>query len=157
VAAAALPPQQQQQQHEEIVQPISQPPLVSLVILSEEEREAQRAAEQVYTCLFPYLLFFSRHSFHTTFIIQALLDEEMRKRRERVKAWQDARASADKISVGKCSDVLNEEISAHEAEATVDDVRPSGWSLEDDEEDDAVAVEVDVSESGIIDSSLLYR
>lgn len=74
----------------------------------------------------------------------------MRKRRERVKAWQDARASADKISVGRSSDVLNEEISAYEAEGTADEARPSGWSLEDDEEDDAVAVEVDVSESGII-------
>ena len=92
------------------------PPLVH-TILTEEERDAQREAEQ------------------------AQLDEEMRKRRERVKAWQDAKALAAADNNGavapseKPSDALP---AVNYLEQQDGQTSALAWSLEDDAEDDGI-------------------
>ena len=77
----------------------------------------------------------------------------MRKRRERVKAWQDARAAMDQIEAKSKEDSAGGEggdvsSSTEEAQA-LDDGKAAGWSLEDDDEDQAVAIELDESETGM--------
>ena len=75
----------------------------------EKEREQQREAEQ------------------------ALLDEEMKKRRERVRAWQEARAAKDTLH----STEHSEGVEATMTSEPVDD-GSTKWTLDDEEEDESL-------------------
>jgi len=86
----------------------------------------------------------------------------MRKRRERVKAWQDARASADRNEAKSNGESTGEESGGATSSPTAeveaqDDGKTVGWSLEDDDEDQAVAVELDASETGMQYAFIISR
>eukprot|EP01041_Mallomonas_annulata_P000242 gene242-447_t len=82
---------------------------------------------------------------------QAQLDEEMRKRRERVKAWQEAKAA--RLAAQSDQTVISSEASEVNDVPIVED-STAAWTLDDDDEDsaaetDAAPVDMEIAESGV--------
>lgn len=105
--------------------------------MSEDDRKAQRDAEQ------------------------AVLDEEMRKRRERVKAWQEAKAkalaeeaativsSAATAEAAPTGDTANAAPVARADEARADQEQ---WTLEDDDDDDVPDTDTPAADTAGLDA-----